>query len=495
MLMVLLLWLSACHTGHDHEPSHDHTHDEVKLIVTAYGEYLEAFAEADPLAVGTPSVFGVHLTRLSDFKPLEADKVALRLVSEGQDIHQEMASALRPGVFRIELQPQQAGSHQLFFEIEWAGRQETIEAGVVQVYDNLHRAIHAAEDLQTDIPGAVAFTKEHSWGLSFATALVQAIPFGPTIRTVGEVLPAQGEEFVLVSPATGMARLSDRPLYEGQSIASGEAVLYIDGGALSENNPRIRYLEARNLYERRKADYERMEALAADQLVSRRELLQARQEYLDAKAVYDNLMDIQAGGSLTVNSPSEGSLTQLLVSHGEHVSAGQPLAVISRNNRLVVRAEVQQRHAGMLELIYDANLGPIHGSMRRLSELNGRVLSVARNVHPGSHLLPVHLELPSQDGLVPGGLLDVYLIAREEEPVQVVPNSALLEEQGNYFVFVQVHPESFVKREVQTGETDGQLTRILGGLAAGERIVSRGAILVKMAATSGDLDPHSGHVH
>ncbi|MFW5725040.1 MAG: efflux RND transporter periplasmic adaptor subunit, partial [Bacteroidota bacterium] len=60
---------------------------------------------------------------------------------------------------------------------------------------------------------------------------------------------------------------------------------------------------------------------------------------------------------------------------------------------------------------------------------------------------------------------------------------------------VQLHPESFAKREVFTGITDGLRTEIVRGLREKERIVSQGAMLVKMAAASSELDPHSGHVH
>ena len=77
----------------------------------------------------------------------------------------------------------------------------------------------------------------------------------------------------------------------------------------------------------------------------------------------------------------------------------------------------------------------------------------------------------------------------------VVPNMSLIEEQGSYFVFVQLHPESFEKREVFAGITDGLHTEVLRGLKENERIVSRGTMLVKMAAASTELDPHSGHVH
>ena len=62
-------------------------------------------------------------------------------------------------------------------------------------------------------------------------------------------------------------------------------------------------------------------------------------------------------------------------------------------------------------------------------------------------------------------------------------------------MYVQLTPEYFEKRLVKTGVSDGKRIEILEGLSGNERVVSTGAILVKLAQASGALDAHSGHVH
>jgi hypothetical protein len=59
----------------------------------------------------------------------------------------------------------------------------------------------------------------------------------------------------------------------------------------------------------------------------------------------------------------------------------------------------------------------------------------------------------------------------------------------------QITPELFSKREVTTGPTDGRNIVIIGGLHAHERVVTVGAILLKLSQSSGALDAHAGHVH
>jgi hypothetical protein len=70
-----------------------------------------------------------------------------------------------------------------------------------------------------------------------------------------------------------------------------------------------------------------------------------------------------------------------------------------------------------------------------------------------------------------------------------------MEDQGNYFVYIQIHPELFEKRSVRIGATDGIRTEIVSGAAITDRIITQGAILVKLAQATGTLDAHSGHNH
>jgi hypothetical protein len=76
-----------------------------------------------------------------------------------------------------------------------------------------------------------------------------------------------------------------------------------------------------------------------------------------------------------------------------------------------------------------------------------------------------------------------------------VPNTSLVEDQGIYFIYVQITPELFEKRLVTVGITDGVRSEILSGLDESERIVTRGAVNIKLAQSTGTLDAHSGHVH
>ena len=499
LTLILLVFLNFSSCRHDHEfnhsHDHDHHHDDIKLLITAYGHGFEVFAEADPFVVGRNSEILVHLSHLENFKPLSAGKVIMSMVTGGRGIRQSREEPVKAGIYRFQLQPLSTGIASVFFDIEYEGEVLRIDGGSFRVYGDEHAALHAAEDLMPDHPAPVSFTKEQSWLVDFATAKVMREPLGVVIKTVGEVMPARGDEIVLTATTHGIVNFVSNSLYEGTEVQMGEVLLNISGEGLAEGNAALRYQEARNNYEKAKADYERMKPLAEEQIVSQREWIRAKNDYENARALYQTLSANFSQSGQVLTSPISGYLTQIFVNQGQHVEAGQPIAVLARNREMVIKSEVQQQYASHLSRISTANIAQMPGHTYTLEELGGRVLSYGRNTTPGSHLLPVYLSFNNQPGWVAGSLLDVYLKTSDPQLRVVVPNSALIEEQGNFFVFVQLHPESFEKREVFVGFTDGVHTEILRGLNESERIVSRGAMLVKMAAASAELDPHSGHVH
>jgi len=130
-----------------------------------------------------------------------------------------------------------------------------------------------------------------------------------------------------------------------------------------------------------------------------------------------------------------------------------------------------------------------------LAELNGKIVSFGRNTNNDNFLLPINIQIDNKGAFVSGGFVEVYLKTISNTQALTLPNAALLEEQGSYFVFVQVHPELFEKREVKVGVTDGLKTEIVKGINQQERVVTEGAILVKLAQATGTLDAHSGHNH
>jgi membrane fusion protein, heavy metal efflux system len=76
----------------------------------------------------------------------------------------------------------------------------------------------------------------------------------------------------------------------------------------------------------------------------------------------------------------------------------------------------------------------------------------------------------------------------------VIPETALVDDAGRPIVFIQRKGESFVRRPVDVGYRQNGMVEITSGIAAGDRIVTAGGYLIRLATLSSQIPAH-GHVH
>ena len=75
-----------------------------------------------------------------------------------------------------------------------------------------------------------------------------------------------------------------------------------------------------------------------------------------------------------------------------------------------------------------------------------------------------------------------------------VPVEAVIDDGGQRVVYVMRGGESFSRVPVRLGLRDGNRFEVLEGLQAGDRVVSRGAMQVRLAAATPEAMGH-GHAH
>ena len=495
MATLIAFAIAGCHT-HAHEADeHAHVHDET-LQLTAYSTDFEVFAEATPFVIGQSSDMLAHFSRLENFKPLEEGSITVSLIIGTDGIRQTLEQPTQAGIYHFALQPTVSGTGKLIFDINTSEGASQIVIPNIRVYTNEHDAHEAAAGEAITSSNAVTFTKEQSWKVDFATAEVRSEPFGQIIRTTAQIQPSQGDERIIVAKAGGVVLFSNDNVVEGKAVSAGQTLLSIDGSATTDNNLAVRYAEAESEYNRAKAEYERKMELAKENVVSQSDLLSAKTDFTNAEANYNNLKRNFSEGQQSVSSPIGGFVTRVLVQNGQYVEAGQPVLVISQNRNLFIKAELQPKYFDMLGSITSANIRTLNNNLTySLEELDGKVLSYGKSTDAQNPLIPVVFQVNNKAGLLPGSFVDMFIKTQTNLQAVTVLNEAIVEEMGNFFVFVQLTPELFEKRAIKKGSTDGFRTEILDGLTAEERTVTKGAILVKLAQTSGALDAHAGHVH
>lgn len=494
----------SCHHHHDEEEHHHHGEP-----MTAYNQDFELFAEVPTLTVGEDCDILAHFTKLTDFKPLDSTSVTM-VLTVGKSVQRiKLDNPQQAGIYPFEITPEQAGCGSLLFEIATGDSinrigfdhvhvvkhgQEEAEEHKHGEHEHEHGEVHEHEHEHAHAANGITFTKEQSWKIDFATEVCQPMRFGSIIRTSAQVLPSQGDERQVSAKASGIVVFSN--LVEGASVSAGQRLLSIESNGMADNNMGVRFQEASANYQSAKADYERKQGLAADKIVSQAELERSRAAYESAKAAYDNLKGNFSQSGATATAPISGYVKSINVLNGAFVEAGQPLVTISQNRDLFIRAEVQPRYYTQLQHITDATFTlPNDGKTYSIESLGGSLVSYGKATDANNPLLPVTFRFRNTVDLMSGNFVTLYIRCESDSEVLTIPNTGLVEEMGNYFVFVQINPELFEKRLVTIGATDGIRTVITSGVKAGERVVSKGATMVKLAQGAGALDPHAGHVH
>lgn len=496
LALALPTLLVAC-GGHPDDHAHDahgshipddhgNSHDVEPLAYTVYTDSVELFVEFMPLIVGEESRFAAHFTRMGKlFIPVTEGSAAVELHVLGTPQVVLADAPSSPGIFRLAVTPGQEGSARLVFTVRTAGFTDTLILDGLTVYADAHEAAHAERPVQPG--GDISYLKEQAWRIPFALYHVQPRPFAASIRVGAEVEPAPSDEQVLAARSAGVVHLMGNAPLEGMPVKRGQALFSLSSQGITGENPGTALKQARNDFERSKADLGRIEALYTDRLVTQAEVLAARNAYANAQAVLEH-----SSGAQTISADMDGYVRTLQVREGQFVQAGTVLGTIARNTRLSIHADVPVQAFVELGGVSSARIKSQDGMVRTLEELNGKVVSVGQAAD--GLYVPVRLEVDGAPGLMPGSVVEVWLLSPGTTEAITVPLSAVLEQEGRSYCYVQTAGETMDKRMLELGPNDGLRVLVRSGLAPGDRVVSIGAMDVKLATAGGALPAH-GHEH
>jgi len=494
---------------HPHDDT-AHAHDDLPPVaVTDYSPQTELFLEFPPLVVGQPSEFLVHLTRLADFTPLTAGTVSVVLSGGGLDEERVAVSeAARPGLFRTAVIPKAAGQRTLKVEVA--------SAGIAAVHDLGTQTVYAD---RADIPvpleaeaaeGGVVLLKEQQWRSDFATTRVEqrrlrgSVPATAVLRA-----SADGEAHVTAPSAGRLTATAQGFPYTGRAVKAGEILAYLApalGGETDVASLELAAKRAESALELARQERGRVEGLFAKQAVTERRVAEARNAEGVAEAEHEaarrRLAQVTGGpagqgAGVAVRAPLAGTITQVTVAPGSYVEQGERLFHVIDRSRLWLEARIAESDL--------AGIGQPTGAWFRVQGYdevfeigtNGaaRLVAFGGMVDPVSRTVPVVLEFPNPDArLRVGAFVTARVHTGEEQEALAVPRGAIVNDAGTEVVYVQRGGERFERRVVRTGLRDGAQVAIVDGLAPGERVVSRGAYLVHLAAGT-PADAGHGHAH
>ena len=536
LLSLALLLLLACTAAppdesHDHGGDNGHSHgDGETWSVTVLGERFEVFPEIDVLEVGHTAMAHTHVTRLADFAPLVEGTVEIVLVDGGGRQVFGADGSADPGHFAIEITPRRTGEAQLLFRIDDGAGIEEIPGGWVRVGEAHHpEGLVRAPELPAGSDGGepVAFLKEQQWQGRFATAWVEEGHLARSVSGVATFRPPAGGESTVTSQVDGVVQPAAGPDASGDTGTAGAsagATWPFVGRRVERDSPLFRVVplvaserslatleaEVETLaveLESARARSARLRELLTLEAVSEREVGEAgvRARLLEtrhraAERDLESARSSREGGAdgagISLKAPFSGRIAAVSTTPGATVAAGDSLARLVRTDVVWIEVALPPQDARRL---MDAGLqgvvldDPESGPVRIDEGLS--LVSVSPELSPRTGTVTVLLEAPglAGTGFALGSTVDAQVLMAGEDSGIVVPASAVIDDGGVPVVFLQLSGEDFQRQTVTVLSRQGGQV-LVGGLAPGQRLVTRGGDAIRRSSLMASGEAH-GHVH
>ncbi len=284
--------------------------------------------------------------------------------------------------------------------------------------------------------------------------------------------------------ATTVGRVVALLVRAGEVVKAGTPLLTIDStdaaaarATLDQSATRMAANES--VYKRTVEMVEKGVGLEVERQEAEAKLKEARAEHERAQHTVA-MMGAGQGNRVTVRAPSNGVVMAIHVAVGATVApGGEPLVELGDPSRLQIVAQVTESDLRRIGLGQQAEVELPALATR----FPAKVESFSPRVDPESRRTQVYLELakPGKD-MRAGMLAQISLRVGTESDIMLPVSAVLIKDGKRRVVYVERLDGTYEVRDVQIGRNVEGRVVILKGLAAGEKVVVRGALLLDSQA-------------
>ncbi len=510
LVFVGILTAFGCQTK-DSQAEVDHS-----VALTQWSEKLEVFMEYQMPIPGEEISFGVHLTDLSDFKPILEGTLELEFTHEnsGQSFTARAEQPIRDGIFSPNHTFETPGIYRFVLSLESIKISDRMDLGTIEVYTSLP----VLKEDEQSFGDVVSFLKEQQWKMDFRIETSGKQILTQTISVPGKIVPTAYRMAKISPPLDGKIML-DRKISLpklGDKVQAGDVLAIIEPSLdsfSSSGEYRIEQ-EMRNseaMLSLAQKELERLKKLDAKDAIPKKRLLEAETELKIAQTNYEKALNkkegfqkikLQPGGVSDssyyfIRSPIAGRIVDLDYTLGEQVNVGKEIMIVLDDSRVWLEISVFEDDVSKIR---NSQGGYFVFSDKEktygLDKYEGDLTFFGSVIDESTRTVKIIYEIsnPEKEFFV-GSFISVYLNTAETVDTLVLPKNAVFDSGGSKVCFVQLNGEAFEKRVIQLGIEGQQFVQVLSGLQEGEKVVVVGGFAVKLAAEATGKDVGEGHYH
>jgi Cu(I)/Ag(I) efflux system membrane fusion protein len=178
---------------------------------------------------------------------------------------------------------------------------------------------------------------------------------------------------------------------------------------------------------------------------------------------------------LTLRSPVSGTVLERGVTEGQYVGPGTPLLTVADLSTVWLLLDLYERD---LARVRAGDRATFESDALPGRPFEGRVDFIYPTVTPETRTVKARIVLSNPRGELRPGMYGRVRLAPRGEAVLTVPAEAVVHTGDHDYVFLMHADGHFEPRMVRVGATDGALTEIRGGIAAGDTVVASAAFLI-----------------
>ncbi len=325
------------------------------------------------------------------------------------------------------------------------------------------------------------------------TALVELGSGAHDLTLVGKVAYGEDRYSRISSPLQG--RVLEVRAHLGARVQAGSVLLVLDSQDIAQayseyvkEDSDLQY--ATRAHELAKDLYENKALALKDLKQAENELIKARAEFRRAKErllslrvpaqELDKPLDRQKITSrFEMKSPLTGIVVERNVTPGQSIGgvSGQVVFTVADLDMLQVVADLYERD---LALVKEGQSAKVTVEAYQDVNFPATVTTIGDVVDPTSRTIKLHALVNNKDHrLKPEMFARLHIEVGESMRLLTIPREAVLEEDGKQFVYIVEGADQYVKREVAVSTISPDQVHVLRGLTSGQRIVTKGAVLIK----------------
>jgi cobalt-zinc-cadmium efflux system membrane fusion protein len=179
----------------------------------------------------------------------------------------------------------------------------------------------------------------------------------------------------------------------------------------------------------------------------------------------------------TIAAPFDGTVIEKKVAVGELKDAFTPIVTISDLTHVWVWFDIYEKD---ITKVRARNSVSISVASYPDEQFEGLVTYIGATVNEKTRTVKVRSEVDnSHEKLKPGMFAKVLLQVETGSDSPMLPEEAVQTDGQKHFVFVPLHEELFLRREVTLGARVDGYVKVIRGLNKNERVVVKGGFLLK----------------